>query len=450
MLRFIRLAFLGGGLLLCACVAQPALTVEPRAALSPSSRAPKTPPLPATTTNETATPSPTPLLSPSPTQPPSPTSAVTRTPKPILDQSLNVIGGEEVVFNWKTDRCSAANIPDLPSRAFRDSKGRVQLLLSHVETYRMLGADLSHLQVDCNAVMSSEHNPDPALFGDNEWIAAPYTEDGTTVYAIVHDEYHGYEHPGQCPQQSYFPCWFNALTLSVSTDGGGHYHHAAIPPGHLVADLPFPYEAGAGPYGIFDPSNIVQAKDGYYYDLIKVVFYRTAKQWVCLMRTPNLAGPASWRFWDGSGFNGHFANPYATRISSPNDFVCHPIDPGNIGAQLVESITFNTFLHLYVIVGISADSLKGREVWGFYYSFSEDLIHWTHRKLLMEMALPWTVRRDTDVSYLYPALIDPRSESRNFETTGKTAYLYYTRNNFGQGSLDRDLLRVPVEFFPSE
>jgi hypothetical protein len=50
--------------------------------------------------------------------------------------------------------------------------------------------------------------------------------------------------------------------------------------------------------------------------------------------------------------------------------------------------------------------------------------------------------------YLYPALLDPASTSRNFETTGKTAYLYYTRHNFGQGSLDRDLIRISVEFFP--
>ena len=98
----------------------------------------------------------------------------------------------------------------------------------------------------------------------------------------------------------------------------------------------------------------------------------------------------------------------------------------------------------------SADWLDEREVWGFYYSFSDDLIHWEPRKLLLEIELPWTVENPgSDVSHLYPALLDPLSESRNFETTGKTAYLYYTRNNFGHGSLDRDLIRFAVEFFPS-
>ena len=54
-----------------------------------------------------------------------------------------------------------------------------------------------------------------------------------------------------------------------------------------------------------------------------------------------------------------------------------------------------------------------------------------------------------DLSLLYPALLDPASDSQNFETIGKTAYVYYTRMNHGQSSLDRDLVRIPVEFFPS-
>jgi hypothetical protein len=43
-------------------------------------------------------------------------------------------------------------------------------------------------------------------------------------------------------------------------------------------------------------------------------------------------------------------------------------------------------------------------------------------------------------------LIASNSTTVNFETTYETAYLYYTRHNNGQGSLDRDLIRVPVRF----
>jgi hypothetical protein len=61
----------------------------------------------------------------------------------------------------------------------------------------------------------------------------------------------------------------------------------------------------------------------------------------------------------------------------------------------------------------------------------------------MEVRLPWRANGQ-QTTYLYPTLIDHDSDSRNFETTGETAYLYYTRLNFGSGNLDRDLLRVPV------
>ena len=114
---------------------------------------------------------------------------------------------------------------------------------------------------------------------------------------------------------------------------------------------------------------------------------------------------------------------------------------------MIESLSWNTTLERWVLVGISADQIDGRETWGFYYSFSADLVDWSPRRLLMEVPLPWTVEDSgSDVSYLYPSLLDPDSESRNFETTDRTAYLYYTRHNEGQGSLDRDLVRIPVEF----
>ena len=373
-----------------------------------------------------------------------------QTPKPFPNPVLKVTGQEEVVFDWTTDHCEKMNLPDLPSRAFRDTDGQVQFILSHFVNYRMIGPDLDHLKMDCNLIMHSQYDPDPSIFSDAEWIASPYTEDGNTIYALVHNEYQGHTHPGQCPQGQYFPCWDNSITLVVSKDGGKTFSHAVTPPAHLVARLPYPYEAGAGPDGTRNPSNIIKGKDGYYYNFFNVSEYRTQKQSVCLMRTNDLSSPASWRFWDGDGFDGQFANPYINPPANPSEHLCPALDWNDIGASLNDSITYNTYLDRYVLVGISADTIGGREIWGVFYSFSDDLIHWTHRKLLREMILPWTAANNTDVMYLYFSLLDPASESRNFETTGKTAYLYYTRHNFGQGSLDRDLIRIAVEFYPSE
>lgn len=385
-----------------------------------------------------------------PTQTPTATISPTRTPNPFPNPVLKITGEEEVVFDWTTDRCEKYNIPDLPVRAFRGADDQVQLIISHFVNYRMIGPDLEHLKMDCNPIMRSQYDPDAGVFSDAEWIAAPYTEDGQTVYAVIHDEYHGWEHPGQCSKRTYSSlCWYNALTLAVSTNGGKTFTHVASPPGHLVASMPFRYEADAGPAGPRNPSNVIKGKDGYYYEFANMAYYADDKQGVCLMRTQNLSDPTSWRFWDGKGFDGQFVNPYTTTPDKPESHVCPALEWDDIGASLNDSITYNTYLNRYVLVGLSADTIGGREIWGIYYSFSDDLIHWTRRKLLREIILPWTAKKNTDVMYLYPSLLDPASESRNFETTGKTAYLYYTRHNFGQGSLDRDLIRVAVEFFPS-
>ncbi|MEK6255821.1 MAG: hypothetical protein N2C13_00710 [Chloroflexota bacterium] len=389
-----------------------------------------------------------------PTNTPLPTS--TRIPIPSVTPDLfrnavlRIVGDEEVVFDWTTDRCASMHIPDLPVRAFRNAAGQVLLTISHTTGRLAVGPDLNTLTFDCTPINISHHQADPAMFSDNEWIAAPYTEDGITVYALVHNEYQGHVHPGQCPSGDYFSCWYNTVTLAVSHDGGLSFELAAEAPDHLVASMPNVYEPDSGPYGMFSPSNIIQHEDGYYYSFLKAQQVDTQEQWACLMRTDNLADPASWRYWDGSGFDGQFVNPYTTEIAQPSANTCKALDPnGTAAAIMIESVTYNTYLERYVLVGISADHIDGREVWGCDYSCSHDLIHWTRRKLLVEMPLPWTVAHHTNTNYLYPALLDPESISMNFDTTGKTAYLYYTRNNFGHGSLDRDLIRVQVEFFAS-
>lgn len=389
---------------------------------------------------------PAPIPPPTIAPPPPPTT------NPFPDPTLKIVGDEEIVFDWGNDRCADHNIPDLAFRAFRGADGQVQAILSHGSSYRMLGPDLNNLKIDCDSVMKSAYDADPAKYTDAEWIAAPYTEDGETVYALVHNEYQGHSHPGQCPQNDYFPCWDNSITLAISTDGGKSYDEALSPPSHLVARFPYPYKAGAGPEGFRAPSNIIKGQDDYYYSFFNVSEYGTQKQWVCLMRTDDLGAPDSWRFWDGTNFDGQFADPYTDDIIDPEAHICPHIDQvGNTSETLSESITYNTYLNRYVLIGISADWLDDREVWGFYYSFSDNLVNWTHRKLLLEVELPWTVESSgSDISHLYPSLLDPDSSSRNFETTDKTAYVYFTRNNFGHGSLDRDLIRVPVEFFPSE
>jgi hypothetical protein len=61
---------------------------------------------------------------------------------------IEVTGPPEMVFDWTTDRCYDAQIPDLPVRAFRDAEGQVNLILSHTNGYAMRGPDFDSLSID--------------------------------------------------------------------------------------------------------------------------------------------------------------------------------------------------------------------------------------------------------------------------------------------------------------
>lgn len=360
---------------------------------------------------------------------------------------LTVVGDMEVVFDWSAQRCNDGNIPDLAARAYRDASGQVSLLLSAPHAYRMVGPNLNEVSMDCNALFTPAQFADPALFTDQEWLASVYTEDGQNFVGLVHNEYQGHSHTGQCPQDDYFLCWYNSITLVNSEDGGASFQHASEPPDHFVAGLPYPYEAGAGAYGLRAPSNIIQGRDDYYYVYMNYTGYYSDREQVCLMRSTDLSDPASWRFWDGAAFEGQFINPYSGAETGRSENICSPLAQDQIGHALNESIIYHPELDRYVLIGLSADQIDGREVWGFYYAFSYDLINWSQRHLLLEVPLPWTVEfPGSDLSYLYPSLLDPDSSDWNFATTDNQAYLYFTRNNQGHGSLDRDLVRVPVEF----
>ena len=368
--------------------------------------------------------------------------------KPATVASVRLAGDEETVFSWQRDACEEDDIPDLPARAFRDDRGRVQLIASHYVNRRFVGPELGRLEHPCDVVKRSARDPDPARYADAEWLGALYTDDGRVVYSLVHNEYQGHAHPGRCPSGDYFKCWYNSVTLSVSRDAGRTYEAAAPPPGQLVATVPYRYQPDAGPYGLFAPSNIVlNRKDGYHYAMIRAENYRAQPYGTCLMRTKTLSDPKSWRAWGGSDFDVQFANPYTTRGLDPSSHVCTPVSPNQIGA-MVESLTFNEYLGKWLLVGTSQDVVQGGRKVGFFYSLSDDLVNWSRRKPIREVELTFSFECGDTNPVSYPSVLDPRSSSRNFDTTGRTPYLYFTRFHYSNctQNLNRDLVRVPIRF----
>ena len=103
------------------------------------------------------------------------------------------------------------------------------------------------------------------------------------------------------------------------------------------------------------------------------------------------------------------------------------------------------------MIGPSGKQLGGKQrgvTWGFYFSVSKDLIHWSDRRLIARTELPWTHRCGDRDSVTYPSLLNPSSKSRNFETTGRRPSLYFTRIHYDgcRMSSDRDLIRRRIQF----
>jgi hypothetical protein len=368
----------------------------------------------------------------------------------FAEPAVRATGPEQIVFDWSRDNCGDWDIPDQPARAFRDDQNRVQMLYGHYDARRGLGSSLDTVRHQCPLISTSHRNPDPAQYDAQEWISAPYTLDGRTIYGVVHMEYRGWVF-GTCTNAvDLKKCWWNALTFTKSTDAGATYQHPA-PPGQMVATNPNRFVPGEGPYGMFTPSNIVhRPTDGYYYMMARGEDRVTLAS-TCLMRTKDLNDPKSWRAWDGEAFRVRFADPYRESIEPRSAHLCHEVGRPSIGS-MSESLTFSTYFNKFMLVGaVGGGGLVGNEVEGVYFSLSDDLIHWSPRRLLMATQVMWSHTCGEPDPMKDPSLLDPTSTSRNFETISRNPYLYLSRLHLSPTApcpwgQDRDLVRIPVQF----
>ena len=142
---------------------------------------------------DTAPPSTT--TAPISTEAPAGTTTATPTPDveptPVVD--VQVTGEEEVVFDYSEQACGDFQRPDLPARAYRSADGSTSIILSAPTNTRLVGPSLGEVSPACEVVRASSYDHDPAAHAHFEWIAAVYTDDGQTVHAVIHNEYHGYE-----------------------------------------------------------------------------------------------------------------------------------------------------------------------------------------------------------------------------------------------------------------
>jgi len=349
------------------------------------------------------------------------------------------MGPAEPVYQFTREACSQYDVPDSPARAVRLNDGSLMLVASGAPIkFAERGADFDSLRRVCTPILVDPDNWTASSFANRQWIFSLYY-DGTTLHALVHNEFHDPVAatclPGDSNEDN--PCIYDSVLYASSSDGG-HTFSMAAAPDNVVAAAPVPWTPpapGSPPpfYGSQEPTNIVHAADGYYYAAFGSFVAPPAAPagGECMMRTQTLSDPTSWRAWDGVGFTLSIGDPYV----SPGAANCTFLPPVPF-----ESLTFNTYLNSFMLVGLDSDA--GATNCGFHYSLSSDLVHWSTQLLFQSAHL--TAPSQCQVpgagghagSFSYASIIDPDDQSASFETPGRTAYIYYTRYNDNDGNWD--------------
>jgi len=373
-------------------------------------------------------------------------------PRPIVQGTQAVSGvfegPREAVFDTSKDSCELIDIPDAPARAFRDYRGTVHLISSHYVMRQSIGPTLESVHHSCLVSYDSAHDPNPAHYNDATWLDSFYSLDGTTVAALGHMEYHGWEHPGMCRTTDTNACWYNADTLHVSRDGG--YHFLSLPPPtNYIVGLPYTYEIDRGPEGYSIDTNVIKVGRWYY-------AMATDWEWPpgcgnpgttpCLVpfggspvRTTNILDPSSWRGWDGQSFSVSFVDPYRAPVQRPEDHIYTPVPY----MYYVNAINYFTPGHVFVAtLWDPFNTAYGPE--GLYLSTSTDLINWRTPILVVTQAQVLAREPSGNWSYQYFSLLDPRSSDANFSTLGDEPSLYYVRFDDNHGPYVRVLFRQRI------
>ena len=118
-------------------------------------------------------------------------SAAAALAQPLPGLQIDIIGEPAPAVQRQSSTCDARDYPDTPARAIRLSDDRVQLYATDRENRVDAGPDLLHLQHECAVVYRGGGKDDPSAYDDRSWLASPWTDDGQTIWAVLHNEFHG-------------------------------------------------------------------------------------------------------------------------------------------------------------------------------------------------------------------------------------------------------------------
>ena len=295
----------------------------------------------------------------------------------------------------------------------------------------------------------------PAAFHNRLWLNALWAIDNTTIVAILHNEFHGWEaqslHSQQdyCPSKSHKKCWYPNSIQVYSHNSGSKF---SIQPGNKLAiTTPYQYVADGGSskwhQGIVHTSNILQIGDYLYLWAQSSVGSQQhpQKSGMCLYRTKTLQYASHWR---GAGLNAakpfssaHFnvsnVNPYPIEVANPAEHICTP-NPSlqKLGIYSLSSWTYNTVLKRYIAIGITGLQNNPSYSHQVVVATSVDGYTWSNKKTLIP--INWLSDYPEKEAIAYCSIIDPRSQNllptkldRNYQYSGANPWIICIKLNPG-------------------
>ena len=198
-------------------------------------------------------------------------------------------------------------------------------------------------------------------------MVAPFTRDGTDVYALVHNEFHGEwtGSPRWCAEQRpqiYLPCNYWNLVSASSADGGQHFALRQVRPDWNVPAIALaaPYTPNAiGPHpvpqGMAAQTNMIE-HNGFVYVLAQQLATASLvperdNGGMCLFRAPAPLNPETvWQGWAGAE-SGWIDLP-ASYPRAPDPPPCAKVLPGAFRF----SWSYNPMLQQFILLGLVSGS----------------------------------------------------------------------------------------------
>jgi hypothetical protein len=392
---------------------------------------------------------------------------------------MRIVGQPILVFDHLKDKKEPLELPDTQTYAWKESDGTVNVTISHFENYRMRGSDIEHLTSDPKKIFSSKSNASDTVeshYNYHHWLAAPYTLDGKTIYALAHSEWYACLLKDDCSKPSaanpafskgnQMNSWANTLTSFKSVDGGASWALNGANDAHVVAKEGYTwtgtpafisgiYHNALNHSGLVTPSRIV--KEGNYYYSIGFLNHRdfsrldsktdqapVDKYGFELIRTTDFTRPFGWEAWVSGDRYVPIANGgYNTFRPKKNG-----VNLNAAQTQLIYDIKAKVFVAIFTLYGspgpifyMTTPSLANPA-----WSDATEIIGTATFQVDPRSPRPNAACNKGFAASNYVSLIDSHSAGLNFEFTDGDPWLFYVVNpvGCGGGNLARDLYRAQL------